>query len=180
MKNIDIKTVKSFGDEWEKFNQEKLMGKEYKYLFDLYFKIFPWNILSKNAKGFDMGCGSGRWAKLVAPKIGHLTCIDPSVKAINVAKNRLSKFSNVDFVNAGVSDKPLPVNSQDFGYSLGVLHHIPDTELALQNCVEMLKPGAPFLVYLYYNFENRPKWYFLIWRLSNMLRFLISKTPSWI
>ena len=39
MKNIDIKTVKSFGDEWEKFNQEKLMGKEYKYLFDLYLKM---------------------------------------------------------------------------------------------------------------------------------------------
>jgi ubiquinone/menaquinone biosynthesis C-methylase UbiE len=180
MKNIDIKTVKSFGDEWEKFNQDKLMGKEFKYLFDLYFKIFPWNILPKNAKGFDMGCGSGRWAKLVAPKIGHLTCIDPSVKAINVAKNRLAKFSNIDFLNAGVSDKPLPINSQDFGYSLGVLHHIPDTESALQNCVDMLKPGAPFLVYLYYNFENRPKWYFLIWKLSNILRFFISNTPNWI
>ena len=40
-------------------------------------------------------------------------------------------------------------NSMDFGYSLGVLHHIPDTKEALQKCVSKLKPGAPFLVYLY-------------------------------
>ena len=32
-----------------------------------------------------MGCGSGRWASLVAPRVGHLNCIDPS-SAIDVAK----------------------------------------------------------------------------------------------
>jgi 2-polyprenyl-3-methyl-5-hydroxy-6-metoxy-1,4-benzoquinol methylase len=43
----------------------------------------------------------------------------------------------------------------DFGYSLGVLHHIPDAQKALSDCVKKLKLGAPFLVYLYYSFDNR-------------------------
>ena len=118
MKNIDSKTVNSFGDEWKRFNQEKLIGDELNNLFDAYFKIFPWRTLPKNAEGFDMGCGSGRWAKLVAPKIGKLNCIDPSSAALEIAKNRLANFSNIIFLNFGVSDVPLNPNSQDFGYSL--------------------------------------------------------------
>ena len=83
-------------------------------------------------------------------------------------------MENIVYIHAGVSDKPLPPNSQDFGYSLGVLHHIPDTSSALRDCVEMLKPGAPFLVYLYYKFDNRPLWYVIIWRISDIIRRLIS------
>lgn len=180
MKNIDYKTVKSFGDEWKRFNQEKLVGEEHTNLFDAYFHIFPWSSLPKNAQGFDMGCGSGRWAMLVAPKIAKLTCIDPSLEALAVAKHRLAQYSNTVFMNVGVSDCPLPPNSQDFGYSLGVLHHVPDTTSALRDCVKLLKPGAPFLVYLYYYFDNRPRWYALIWLFTNFIRHIISSLPSWI
>ena len=95
-----------------------------------------------------MGCGSGRWALLVAPKIGQLTCIDPSSEAISVAKKNLAHLTNTVFINASVFEQPLPVNSQDFGYCLGVLHHIKDTEKALDECIKMLKPGAPFLIYV--------------------------------
>lgn len=180
MNNIDHKTVKSFGDEWSKYDQEKLKGEEHKYLFDAYFHIFPWETLPDNAQGFDMGCGSGRWALLVAPKVKKLTCIDPSIDAINVAKLRLSNLNNISFINSGVSDNPLSSNSQDFGYSIGVLHHVPDTLLALCDCIRILKPGAPFLVYLYYRFDNRPMWYVLIWKISDIFRKGISNMPSTI
>ena len=46
MNNIDNKTVSSFSDEWKRFDQESLKGKEHEYLFDKYFGIFPWNFLS--------------------------------------------------------------------------------------------------------------------------------------
>lgn len=65
----------------------------------------------------------------------------------------------------------------DFGYSLGVLHHIPDTQAALTACVAKLKPGAPFLLYLYYALDNKPLWFRAVWRLSDMLRRLISGMP---
>ena len=71
----------------------------------------------------------------------------------------------------------LPPNSQDFGYSLGVLHHVPDTTAAIRSCADLLKPGAPLLLYLYYAFDNRPRWFRLLWRLSNAARLLIRRLP---
>jgi hypothetical protein len=65
----------------------------------------------------------------------------------------------------------------DFGYSLGVLHNIPDTASALHACVRKLKPGAPFLLYVYYRFDNRPFWFRAIWRVSDAVRQLVSRTP---
>jgi SAM-dependent methyltransferase len=65
----------------------------------------------------------------------------------------------------------------DFGYSLGVLHHVPDTEAGLRACVNVLKPGAPFLLYLYYAFDNRPWWFRLLWRISDVGRQFISRSP---
>lgn len=72
---------------------------------------------------------------------------------------------------------PLAEASMDFGYSLGVLHHVPDTMSALRACVRALKPGAPFLLYLYYSFDNRPNWFRAIWQASDMLRGLVSRLP---
>ncbi len=170
MDNIDVNTVNGFGDEWERFDQSVLSSKERKKIFDLYFSIFPWEILKSNAVGFDLGCGSGRWAQLVAPRVGRLHCIDPSA-ALDVAKQNLANNENCEFHRASVDDMPLEEESMDFGCFLGVLHHIPDTQLAMTACVKKLKPGAPFLVYLYYDFENRPSWFRGIWKLSEMIRF---------
>jgi hypothetical protein len=43
--------------------------------------------------------------------------------------------------------------------------------------VQKLKPGAPFLVYLYYAFDNRPWWFQALWRTSDMLRRVVSRLP---
>jgi len=58
-----------------------------------------------------------------------------------------------------------------------VLHHVPDTQKGLAECVRRLKPGAPFLLYLYYALDNRPWWFRGIWRVSNVLRQAISMLP---
>ena len=176
-KNLDVDTVNSFGDEWSRFDQSALSENEANKIFDEYFAVFPWGKLPENATGFDMGCGSGRWAKLMAPRVGHLHCIDPS-SALEVAKSALSSSANVSFHLASVDDSPLPPNSQDFGYSLGVLHHVPDTAGAVSSCVTMLKPGAPFLVYLYYAFDNRSVFFKFSWRCSDLLRRGICGLPA--
>lgn len=177
--NFDHATVNSFGDEWSRFDQTALDDEEAREIFDEYFAVFPLSSLPENASGFDMGCGSGRWARLMAPKVGHLHCIDPS-GALEVAKRMLRDCSNVSFHLASVDDEILPANSQDFGYSLGVLHHIPDTGDGIRSCVAMLKPGAPFLVYLYYAFDNRSTAFKLAWRCSDWMRRVICKMPAWL
>lgn len=174
--NIEQAVVAGFGDEWSRFDQSALSEAELTAMFDNYFNIFPWDQLPDNAVGFDLGCGSGRWARLVAPRVGTLHLIDPS-DAIEVAKRNLSGQENCTFHRAGVDRIPLKDNSCDLGYSLGVLHHIEDTEGGLRNCVAKLKPGAPFLLYLYYRFDNRPAWFRAIWKISDVIRRGISKLP---
>jgi ubiquinone/menaquinone biosynthesis C-methylase UbiE len=176
MGNIDAKTVEGFGEEWAAFDQFELDPAEHRNLFEGYFQTFPFAEVAQG-EGFDLGCGSGRWAVLLAPKVGKLHCIDPSEKALEVSRRRMAGMDNVEFHLAGADNMPIADGSQDFGYSLGVLHHIPDTQAAMNNCVGKLKPGAPFLVYLYYNFDNRPAWFRAIWKLSELFRLTISRLP---
>jgi len=173
--NLDKQTVRGFGDEWQRFG--RLNVPDYDQMVHDYFAIFPWESLPPNAEGFDLGCGSGRWAKYVSARVGRLHCIDASADALEVAKRNLGSFPAVSFHHASVDAIPLPDSSADFGYSLGVLHHVPDTEAGLQACVKLLKPGAPFLLYLYFAFDNKPRWYRQLWAASELVRRVVSRTP---
>lgn len=175
--NVDAAVVDGFGDEWTRFDQSGVEAAEMQALFEAYFGIFPWHELPPNAAGFDLGSGSGRWARMVAPRVGRLTCIDASADALAVARRTLAGHGNVDFVHATVGALPLPRASFDFGFSLGVLHHVPDTEAGLRAAVGLLRPGAPFLLYLYYAFDNRPWWFRRVWQVSEVGRRLISRLP---
>ena len=179
MKNLDNDTVKSFSDQWIRYDQSGMDNNEAKKIFKNYFSIFPWNRLSKSVEGFDMGCGTGRWAKFIAPKVGKLHCVDPS-NAIHVAKKKLKQFKNIHYHQKSLDSSGLKNNSQDFGYMLGVLHYVPDAKSAIKSCVKLLKPGAPILLYIYYALDNRPLWFKYLWNLSNLLRLIISKLPKFL
>ena len=178
--NIDTKVVAGFGDEWSRFDQSELSEAELESMFDNYFNVFPWDLLPPGSRGFDLGCGSGRWAKQVAQRVGELHAIDPSKEALAVAKRNLGSTANCRFHLAGVENIPLEDESCDFGYSLGVLHHVPDTEAGIRACVAKLKPGAPFLLYLYYRFDTRPFWFRLLWKLSDVIRQFVSRLPNFL
>jgi SAM-dependent methyltransferase len=174
--NVDAETVTDFGREWDRFDQASLSADELGQMFDAYFAIFPWNRLPPDARGFDAGCGSGRWAALVAPRVGKLHCVDASAEALAVARNRLAG-TNAELHHTPVNAMPFAAGSMDFGYSLGVLHHIPDTAAGLAACTTLLKPGAPFLLYLYYAFDNRPAWFRAIWKVSDGVRRILAPLP---
>lgn len=177
MRNVDKAVVEDFGNEWESYDYSQQGDAETRKVFDQYFTIFPFDELPPRAEGFDMGCGSGRWAKFVAARVGKLNCIDPSPKSIKVARENTREHCNVFFEVGSVSDNGLNDGSQDFGYCLGVLHHIPDTEQGIRDCARLLKRDAPFLIYLYYSLDNKPAWFRFIWKISNLFRLLISSLP---
>jgi SAM-dependent methyltransferase len=178
MQNLDRQVVQGFGEEWARFPQSSLAQDELRAMFDDFFAVFPWDRISTASVGADFGCGSGRWAGFVAPRVGTLHVIDASEAALDVARTNLRAATNVQFHLATVDDAPLADGSLDFGYSLGVLHHIPDTGAALRAATRRLRPGAPFLVYLYYAFDNRPLWFRALWRLSDIGRRIIAALPA--
>jgi ubiquinone/menaquinone biosynthesis C-methylase UbiE len=109
--------------------------------------------------------------------VRHLHVLDPSAEALSVAKKNLRGMNNVSYHLTSVATMPLPAKSLDFAFSLGVLHHVPDTQAAIAAIADKLKPNAPFLVYLYYAFDNRPLWYRLLWRMTDLARFIVSRLP---
>jgi ubiquinone/menaquinone biosynthesis C-methylase UbiE len=175
--NYDSNVIDDFGEEWSAYDQSTVDADELEKQFLDYFKLFSWDESISNGTGADFGCGTGRWAKFVSDKVGSLICIDASEKALDVAKRNLADKKNCQIMLAKVDDLPIPDSSLDFAYSLGVLHHIPDTAEAIKKCTSKIKSGAPFLIYLYYAFDNRPKWFALIWKCSDIFRRVISKMP---
>lgn len=175
--NIDPAVVSDFGAEWARFDQAGMGDAETQALFDRYFAVFPWDRLPQNAEGFDLGCGSGRWARLAVQKVGTLHCIDPAEAALAVAREKLKDQPGARFHHAGVSAIPLADGSMDFGYSLGVLHHVPDTAAGIASCVTKLKPGAPMLLYLYYALDGKPWLFRAIWQASDLVRKMVSALP---
>jgi ubiquinone/menaquinone biosynthesis C-methylase UbiE len=177
--NADRPTVEGFGREWSTFTQsdKEFSAEERQRIFDGYFSIFPWQALPPNAAGADIGCGSGRWAKLVAPRVGLLHAVDASPDALAVARQNLGSLGNVRFHQASVSALPFADGELDFAYSLGVLHHVPDTAGAIRDVAAKLKAGAPFLIYLYYAFDNRSALFRAVWMASNAVRIVLSRVP---
>jgi SAM-dependent methyltransferase len=98
--------------------------------------------------------------------------------ALSVAKENLTQVKNVSFHADSVGEMPPNVRSPDFAFSPGVLHHEPDTRAAISAIAQRLRPGAPFLILLYYALDNRPAWYCGLSQTANLTRLIISRMPA--
>jgi ubiquinone/menaquinone biosynthesis C-methylase UbiE len=83
--------------------------------------------------GLDVCCDTGHSSILVALHVQHLPLLDPS-EALSVAKQNLPFAKNISYQLGSVANIPLPSKSIDFAFSLGVLHHVPETEAARIAC----------------------------------------------
>ena len=170
--NIDMATVDSFGDEWQAFHG--FSEKEIEKLGDEYFDIITPAMLNPSTTVLEVGCGSGRFLKYLSSKAGIIVGVDPS-HAIHAADNLLGKKDNVILVKAAANNLPFPDDSFDFVYSIGVLHHIPNTFKAMQSCVDKVKKGGYFFTYLYYDLDNRGFLFRSLFNLATILRWGVSK-----
>jgi SAM-dependent methyltransferase len=172
--NIDLKTVESFGREWNKYST--FTKKELEECGYLYFDIVPEEVLNSNSNVLDIGCGTGRWAKYLSNRVGFIEAVDPS-NAVLPAKEFTAECENIRITKAGIDNIPFPDESFDFVFSLGVMHHLPDTEDAIKKAVSKLKKNGYLLLYLYYNLENRNKLFKFAFHIVDLLRRLISGLP---
>lgn len=173
--NIDKKVVDEFGEEWLKFyeHNDDLVekgGKEY-------FDILNDDIVNSSTYALDIGCGTGRWTKYLAKKAAFIEAVDPS-KAIFAADLLLNGVENVRLSQASIETLPFADETFDFVMSIGVLHHIPDTGRALNDCVKKVKKGGYFFVYLYYNLDRRGPFYKALFKMSSLVREVVSRLPG--
>jgi len=143
-------TARSFGYEWHRFPE---MYEEWEKQFLNYMQphaadFFP------GKKILDAGCGNGRFAYYAAKYGAEVWAIDLGA-AVEVARHN-TESRNVHVVQADLHNPPFALESFDFIYSIGVLHHLPNPEAAFQNLLRFLKPGGVVQIYLYWKPEQRP------------------------
>jgi uncharacterized protein YbaR (Trm112 family)/ubiquinone/menaquinone biosynthesis C-methylase UbiE len=96
----------------------------------------------------DVGVGAGRFAEVVSRWGGEVVGVDLSF-AVEAAYGNVGKRENVHIVQADLFRLPFLEGTFDSMYSIGVLHHTPDTRKAFDAVVPYLKAGGEFAVFLY-------------------------------
>jgi SAM-dependent methyltransferase len=178
-KNLDQQVIDSFGYEWAAFDYAESKTDE---ALDSQFLAYctPIDLSQFNGKSSvaaDFGAGSGRWASRLLPYFSLVYALEPSDGATKVLKKKFSKESRMKILQETVGANSIPAGSLDLGVSLGVLHHIPDTGLAIKDVASKIKGGGIFLCYLYYKLDNKPHYYRGLFWASNSLRWAISRLP---
>jgi len=177
--NLDQKVIDSFGNEWAAFDyaesetNEALDSQFLAYCAPIDLSQFK----TKSSVAADFGAGSGRWASRLLPYFSLVYALEPSNGANKVLKNKFSKETRIMILQETVGVNSIPAGSLDLAMSLGVLHHIPDTGLAIKDVASKIKDGGVFLCYLYYKLENKPLYYRGLFWTSNSLRWVISRLP---
>jgi SAM-dependent methyltransferase len=136
-------TAASFAYEWERYGGPR---PHWAKTFADY--IQPWEPAEVQGKTvLDVGTGSGRIA-VEAARNGALVAAVDLGASIEVARRNLP--DDVLTVQADAERMPFAQEGFDLVISLGVLHHLPDTERALRVVAGHARPGGHVHIYLYW------------------------------
>jgi SAM-dependent methyltransferase len=177
--NLDQEVINSFGHEWAAFDYSEGESDE---ALDKQFLAYcaPVDLDQFNtdsAVAADFGAGSGRWTARLLPYFSLIYALEPSDGAIKVLKNKFKNETQIRILQETVGANSIPDESIDLAISLGVLHHIPDTGVAIKDVASKIKSGGVFLCYLYYTLENKPLYYRGLFWTTSSLRWVISRLP---
>ena len=180
--NLDQDVIDGFGREWAAFDYAQNNAKE---ALDAQFKAYcsPIDLAkfdNESAVAADIGAGSGRWSERLLPYFSLVYVIEPSDGASSVLETKFSDEPRIKILHESVGANSIPDTSLDFAMCLGVLHHIPNTALAIREISSKIKSGGTFLCYLYYKLENKPLFYRLIFKIANLVRWTVSRLPYFL
>lgn len=159
----------SFGFQWHLYNRTQLDNDqchESESDFRKRTGFTPEDLKGKLV--LDVGCGMGRFAEVATRWGARVVGIDLSAAAQVAARN----LADREFIalQADVFSLPFAVETFDFIYSIGVLHHTPNCEKAVTSLPQFLKPGGYLAVWLYSGYN---KWY----RFSDLYRRVTHRIP---
>lgn len=105
---------------------------------------------TKGQVTLDIGCGSG-WVVKQAGKAGAFSVgVDFAAKAVRSTKGALDTYGLAGMaIQADAQHLPIKSDIIDRLFSMGVLHHIPNTEQGIAEAYRVLKPGGSALISLY-------------------------------
>ena len=108
----------------------------------------------------DAGVGAGRYADVASRWGADVVGVDLSL-AVEAAHRNLKDRPNVWIAQADIGALPFKPGSFDVIFSIGVLHHTPDTRQYFRKLVPLLKPGGTIAIWVYPRSESyavRERW----------------------
>ena len=95
----------------------------------------------------DAGCGSGRTIKILSIKVpqGKVIAVDSDLSMINLAKENLSKFSNIEFIKMDISEIELE-DKVDVVFSNATLHWILNHKKVFERLWQILNFEGQLLI----------------------------------
>jgi SAM-dependent methyltransferase len=106
----------------------------------------------------DAGCGSGRDCKIAGQAEATVIGVDFSA-AVETAAANTAHLPNVQIIQADIFHLPFKREIFEFIYSIGVLHHTPDTKKALSSLIPFLRELGEIAVWLYPRWPFPVEWY---------------------
>lgn len=105
----------------------------------------------------EIGFGIGTDLLSFARAGAAVTGLDLTPRSLEITKKRLALDGlDADLVLGDAESLVFPNNYFDLVYSFGVLHHIPDTQSAINEIYRVLRPGGRVMTMLYH---RRSLWY---------------------
>jgi SAM-dependent methyltransferase len=152
-------TSQSFGREWTTYQVQR--HTEDNAYFSSKTGVTPSSLDGKLV--LDVGCGSGRYVRVAAEAGATVIGADLSM-AVETAAATNAHLPNAHIVQGDIFSLPFAPATFDFVYSIGVLHHTPNTHQAFDRLPPLVKPGGELAVWLY------PRWPAPIEAYNNLLR----------
>jgi len=170
---LDEEYAETFGYQWNRFARTQLdSANGTTQSRDAFLEKTGLSVGELRGKTvLDVGCGMARFAEVVAEAGARVVGIDLS-SAVDAAAANLSRFENAAVVQADVFALPFAPESFDLVYSIGVLHHTPDTRSAFLALPRFVKRGGQISVWVYH---RGLRWYLLI---SRLYRLVTTRLPK--
>ena len=99
----------------------------------------------------EVGCGNGYTLGKFAQAGAEVYGIDVTETAVDISRKRFEyQKLKGNFIVGNAENLPYETNFFDCVCSMGVLHHVPDTEKAVAEIYRCLKPGGRLMVMVYH------------------------------
>ncbi len=158
--------VSNFSFEWGRHRTTQLDSYRHNHISRDTF-LEKTGFTRKDLKGklvLDVGCGMGRFMEIAGDFGGEVIGIDLS-RAVDAAWTNLHRRGKCHFIQADIFHLPFKPKTFDAIFSIGVLHHTPNTKSAFMNLPSLLKPGGKIAIWVYGENTFRPYAYFGdLWR----------------
>ena len=171
-----IKVAESFGAEWSHFDYDadRTWHQSVQERCELFLKEVAMTRDQLRGKiVLDAGCGNGSLSRGLNQFGCEVLAIDVS-PSVEVAYKHFAKKGNdrTHFVQGDLMNPPFKPAVFDVIFSSGVLHHNPDTRLALRAIAKSLAPGGRIYIWVYGHVPG------IVHKLKGVFRKIVAPMPA--